>query len=311
MKTIKFILRLILDTYREWSQDRAARLGAALAYYALFSITPLLVIMIAIAGAVYGEAAARGQIFDWISGQISPEAAHGVEQLLAGVHSSGSSLSLTAILSVIILIFGASNLFISLRDALNTLWNIRPRTRKNFFSGILDFARDRLISILMVIFFSLILLVVLALSTGLTALNGWLKIILPSITYVLLEISYLLTILGVTSIIFAITFKFLPDAKISWRVVWVSALLTSLLFNAGVLLIGLYLGYTGTQSALGAAGSIIVIMIWVYYSAQIFFFGAKFALVYASAISKPILSASQWRIAKSKPSDIESPDANQ
>ena len=141
MNTFKFILRLIYDAYNEWSHDRAARLGAALAYYALFSIAPLLVIMITIAGSVYGESAAEGQIVNAISDQIGPEAAGGVEQLLAGIYKAGSS-SFTTLVSTIILIYGATNLFSQLRDALNTLWNVRPKPHPHFFGGILEIAWD-------------------------------------------------------------------------------------------------------------------------------------------------------------------------
>ena len=290
MTTLKFILRLIYDTYNEWSHDRAARLGAALAYYALFSIAPLLVIMISIAGSVYGESAAKGQIVNAIADQIGPEAAVGVEELLAGIYETGSSL-FTTIISAIILIYGATNLFSQLRDALNTLWNVRPKPRPHFFGGILEIAWDRFISAIMVIILSIILLAALAISTSLTVLNGWLRTFITPGTSFLLEGGNLLTSLGLTTLLFVLTFKLLPDVQISWRVVWVGALVTSILFNIGAFLLGLYFGYGYVQSLLGAAGSLVVIMIWISYSAQIIFFGAKFALVYASAIGKPILPA--------------------
>jgi len=292
MTTFKFILSLIYDAYNEWSHDRAARLGAALAYYALFSIAPLLVIMITIAGSVYGEAAARGQIVHVVSGQIGPEAAVGVEQLLAGVYHSGSSFY-TTLISALVLIYGATNLFSQLRDALNTLWNVRPKPQSHFFGGLIAIARDRLLSSFMVIILGVVLLVALALSASLTVLNGWLRTLIfaPSTSF-LLQGGNLLTGFGLTTLLFALTFKLLPDVKIAWRVVWVGSLVTSLLFNIGAFLIGLYLGSGGAQSALGPAGSFVVLLIWVSYSAQIIFFGAKFALVYASAIGKPILPAS-------------------
>jgi membrane protein len=305
MTTLKFILLLIYDTYNEWSHDRAARLGAALAYYALFSIAPLLVIMITIAGYVYGESAAEGQIVNAISDQIGPEAATGVEQLLAGIYRSGSSLFTTAV-SAIILIYGATNLFSQLRDALNTLWNVRPKPRPHFFGGILEIAWDRFISGVMVIVFSIILLAALALSTSLTVLNGWLRTIITPSTSFLLEGSNLLTGLFLTTLLFAITFKLLPDVQIAWRVVWVGALVTSLLFNIGAFLLGLYFGYGYVQSLLGAAGSLVIIMTWIAYSAQIIFFGAKFALVYGAAIGKPILPARYAMSLKLSQADIKS-----
>jgi len=297
MPTLKFIFRLIYDTYNEWSHDRAARLGAALAYYALFSIAPLLVIMITIAGSVYGEAAAKGQIVSLVSDQIGPDAAIGVEQLLAGVYQAGSSLFATLV-SAFFLIYGATNLFSQLRDALNTLWNVRPKPYDHMLGGIVEVVRDRLLSILMVIIMSIVFLAALALSASLTLLNGWLKTLITPDTSFLLEWGNILTGFGVGTLLFAITFKLLPDVQIVWRVVWVGAAVTSFLFNIGAFLIGLYLGYGGLQSALGAAGSLVVIMVWIAYSAQIIFFGAKFALVYGAAIGKPIQPASYAMIVR-------------
>jgi membrane protein len=309
MITLKFILRLIHDAYYEWSHDRAARLGAALAYYALFSIAPLLVIMITIAGSVYGESAAEGQIVRAISGQIGPQAAQAVEDLLAGVHASDSNL-VTTLISIVILTIGATNLFSQLRDALNTMWNVRPKRHEHFFGGILEIARDRFISAVMVISLSILLLATLAVSVALTALNGWLKTLITPNTSFLLEGGNILTGIGLTTLLFALTFKLLPDVKIAWRVVWVGALVTSILFNIGAFLLGLYFGYGGAQSALGAAGSFVVIMIWISYSAQIVFFGAKFALVYGAAIGRPILPASYAMSWKLSPFSIDQSDSN-
>jgi membrane protein len=291
MTTLKFILRLFHDAYNEWSHDRAARLGAALAYYALFSIAPLLIIIITIAGTVYGEAAAEGKIVEAISGQIGPDAAIGVERLLTDIHVAGSRLFST-IVSAVLLIFGATNLFSQLRDALNTMWNVRVKPRNHFLGGVLEIVRDRLLATAMVIGICIVLLAALAMSTGLTVLNGWLKTLITPDTSFLLEGGNILTGFGLITLLFALMFKLLPDVKISWRVVWVGALVTSFLFNVGAFLIGLYLGYGGPRTILGAAGSLVVLMVWMAYSAQIIFFGAKFALVYASAVGKPILPAS-------------------
>jgi membrane protein len=310
MQTIKFILRLINEAYYEWSHDRAARLGAALAYYALFSIAPLLVIMTAIAGAVYGESAAEGQIVRAISDEIGPDAAIGVERLITGVYEAGSSLLTTAV-SAILLIYGATNFFIQLRDALNTMWHVRPRPHRSLFGGVVDIVRDRLLASVMVIILSILLLATLALSASLTVLNGWLKTLITPNTSFLLEGGNLLTGFGVTTLLMAVTYKILPDVKIAWRVVWVGALATSFLFNVGAFIIGLYLGYGGTlQSALGAAGSLVVGMIWIAYSAQIIFFGAKFALVYAAAVGTPIIPASYAMRVRLATADQQQPGNN-
>jgi membrane protein len=247
--------------------------------------------MITIAGAVYGEAAAEGQIVQTISEQIGPEAATGVERLLSDVHAAGSRLFST-IISSVLLIFGATNLFDQLKDALNTMWKVRTKTRDHLLGNILQIARDRLISTLMVLGLSVILLLALTISTGLTVLNGWLRTLITPATSFLLEGGNIVTGFGLITLLFALMFKLLPDVEISWRVVWVGAFVTSFLFNVGAFLIGLYLGYGNPRTILGAAGSLIVLMIWFAYSAQIIFFGAKFAYVYAAATGMPILPAS-------------------
>ena len=311
MNTLKFILRLIHKAYYEWSHDRAARLGAALAYYALFSMAPLLVIMTAIAGSIYGESAAEGRIVSAISDQIGPDAAIGIEKMITGVYEAGSNL-FTTLVSAILLIFGATNFFSQLRDALNTMWNVRHKPHKHLFGGVLEIVRDRLLASVMVIVLSILLLAARALSTSLTVLNGWLKTLITPNTSFLLEGGNILTGFGVTTLLFAITYKILPDVKISWRVVWVGSLVTSFLFNVGAFVIGLYLGYGGLlRSALGAAGSLVVVMIWIAYSAQIVFYGAKFALVYGSAIGKPILPASYAMRVRLSPADVQSFDDNE
>ncbi|HSG41601.1 MAG TPA: YihY/virulence factor BrkB family protein [Anaerolineales bacterium] len=302
MPRIKFVLRLIYDAYNEWSQDRAARIGAALAYYALFSIAPLLVIMITIAGAVYGEAAAEGRIVSAISGQIGPDAAAGVERFIQDVNNTGSRFFSTLVTSII-LVYGATNLFSQLRDALNSMWRVRPKPREHFLGGFIELAWDRLLAASMVLSITIVLLTAWAMSTGLTVLNGWLKTLITPDTSFLLEGGNILTGLGLTTLLFAITFKLLPDVKISWRVVWVGAIVTSFLFNIGAFLIGLYLGYGGPRTILGAAGSLVVLMVWIAYSAQIIFFGAKFARVYAEAIGTPILPASNAVSMKLSPTD--------
>ena len=290
MESVKFILRLISETYKEWSHDRAARLGAALAYYALFSLAPLLVLIIAIAGRVYGEAEARIQIVNIIAREVGFPAASTVEQLLGGVYREPSSSLLTTVISSLILIYSATNLFSHLRDALNTLWNVRRKPHKHIFRGIMIVIRDRFLSAVMVIILSIALLAALALTASLTVVSAWFNIITPNTSFLLQGGNFLISF-GLITVLFAIMFKIVPDVQISWQVVWVGALVSSLLFTIGAFLIGLYLGYGGAESLLGAAGSLVILLIWISYSAQIFFFGAKFALVYASAIGKPILPA--------------------
>jgi len=285
--TLRTFIGLFREAYKIWLEDRAQRLGAALAYYALFSIAPLLVIVIAIAGLVFDEAAARNQIVGALTTQIGPEAATTVDQLMAGVHASGSD-TFTTIISVIILMIGATGLFAQLKDALNTIWHVRAKPPINFVGGILRVARDRMMSTVMVASVGIVLLAALATSAALTVLGGWLESITPGASFIWRG-GNLLMGFGLTTLLFALMFKVLPDVHITWQVAGVGALITSLLFNLGTFVLGLYLRYGGAASILGAVGSFVVVLIWAYYSAQMVFFGAKFAQVYAAAIGKPIM----------------------
>lgn len=285
--TIRTFLGLFREAYKIWLEDRAQRLGAALAYYALFSIAPLLVIVVSIAGLVFDEEAARSQIISALTTQIGAEAATAVDQSISGIHTSGSGIWATVV-SALILFIGSTNLFAQLKDALNTIWHVRHKPPTNFLRGILLAMRDRLMSTVMVASMGMVLLATLAISAGLTVLSSLLENITPDAAFVWRGVNLLIGF-GVTTLLFALMFKVLPDVQITWHVALVGALITSLLFNLGAYLIGLYLRYGGVASILGAVGSFVVVLIWAYYSAQMVFFGAKFALVYASAIGKPIL----------------------
>ncbi|MCI0549573.1 MAG: YihY/virulence factor BrkB family protein [Anaerolineae bacterium] len=285
--TIRIFLGLFREAYKIWLEDRAQRLGAALAYYALFSIAPLLVIVVSIAGLVFDEEEARSQIISALTTQIGAEAATVVDQSISGIQASGSGVFATVI-SALILFIGSTNLFAQLKDALNTIWHVRHKPHTNFLRGILHAMRDRLMSTVMVASFGIVLLATLAISAGLTVLSGLLEIITPDAAVVWQGVNLLIGF-GVTTLLFALMFKVLPDVQITWHVALVGALISSILFNLGAYLFGLYLRYSGVVSILGAVGSFVVVLIWAYYSAQMIFFGAKFAQVYATAIGKPII----------------------
>jgi len=272
-------IELIAETFRRWSSDRAERLGAALAYYALFSLAPLLVIVIAIAGLVFGEAAARGQIVQTAQNLIGPDAARTIESLVANVRASGSG-GVATIVSLILLVIGGSNVFGQLKDSLNLIWGIQPKPDANLAGGILRVLGDRLLSIAMLFNLGLLWLVALALNIGITALSGWLQNLLPGASFVWRGGNVLFGFL-ISTLLFAAIYKVLPDASTAWRDVWIGAAFTSVLFTLGTLLIGLYLGNSGIASVYGAAGSLVAIVLWTYYSAQIFFFGAEFIQVFA------------------------------
>jgi len=285
--TIRTFLGLFREAYKIWLEDRAQRLGAALAYYTLFSIAPLLVIVVSIAGLVFDEKEARNQIVGALTTQIGAEAATAVGESMSGIHTSGSSAWATVV-SALILFIGSTNLFAQLKDALNTIWHVRHKPPPNFLRGLLIAMRVRMMSTVMVASMGMILLVTLALSAALTVLSGLLENIAPGAAVVWRGVNLLIGF-GVTTLLFALMFKVLPDVQITWHIALVGALVTSILFNLGAYLLGLYLRYGGAASILGAVGSFVIVLIWAYYSAQMVFFGAKFALVYASAIGKPIL----------------------
>lgn len=285
--TVRTFLGLFREAYKIWLEDRAQRLGAALAYYAMFSIAPLLVIVIAIAGLVFDEETARSQIVGVLTTQIGAEAALTVDELILGIQATGSGV-FAAIVSALILFIGSTNLFAQLKDALNTIWHVRHKPPPNFLRSIIRALRDRLMSTVMVASMGVVLLATLAISAGLTILSGGLQTVAPNAAFVWRGLNLMIGF-GVTTLLFTLMFKVLPDVQITLHVALVGALITSILFNLGAYLFGLYLRYGGVVSVLGAVGSFVVILIWSYFSAQMVFFGAKFAQVYATAIGKPII----------------------
>lgn len=285
--TLRTFFGLFRDAYKIWLEDRAQRLGAALAYYAMFSIAPLLVIVIAIAGLVFDQDTARSQIVSVLTTQIGAEAATTVDELIVGIQATESGV-LAAIVSALILFIGSTNLFAQLKDALNTIWHVRHKPPTNFLRGILLAMRVRMLSTVMVASMGILLLATLAISASLTVLSGGLHTVAPSAAFLWRGVNLLIG-LGVTTLLFTLMFKVLPDVQITLHVAVVGALITSVLFNLGAYLFGLYLRYGGVASILGAVGSFVVVLIWSYFSAQMVFFGAKFAQVYATAIGQPII----------------------
>lgn len=282
--TTKLVLELLRQTYHEWNEAKAPRLGAALAYYTVFSISPLLIIAIAIAGLVFGEEAARGGIVREIEGTVGRPVAEAIEGMLQQTHSTGSC-TLTAVIGLIVLLAGATGVFIQLQDALNTIWKVEPKPDR----GILGMLRDRFLSFTVVLGVGFLLLVSLVISAALAALSKFLTPeALPGGAYLWQVVNGVISF-GLITLLFALIYKVLPDVPIRWRDVWVGAAVTALLFTLGKYLLGLYLGQSGAASAFGAAGSLILILLWVYYSSQILLFGAEFTRVYATHFGPPLL----------------------
>ena len=282
---MKVVWGFIKEAFEDWSEDRASRLAAALAYYTIFSLAPLLIIAIAIAGLAFGREATQGQIVNQISGLIGAEGAEGIETLIESASKPSSGVIATAF-GIIVLLIGASGFFGQLQDGLNTIWEVKPRPGR----GILGIIKDRFLSFTMVLGVGFLLLVSLVISAGVVALGEFLGTFMPGTVIVGYILNVIISLL-VTTLLFATIFKILPDVKISWKDVWIGAAATAFLFTVGKLLLGLYLAKANIASAYGAAGSLVVILVWVYYSAMILFLGAEFTQVYANRYGSRIVPA--------------------
>jgi membrane protein len=281
--------RLLTAAASKWSEDKAPRLGAALAYYTVFSLAPLLVIIIGIAGLVFSQKAAEGAIVEQISGLVGEQSAAAIQAMLAKAHTPSSG-ALATIVGIATLLLGASGLFGQLQDALNTIWGVEPKPGR----GVLGMLKDRFLSFVAILGTAFLLLVSLVLSALLAAAGRAFNALLPAPETVLHIANFLLSF-GVIMALFAMMFKVLPDVKIAWRDVWLGAGVTSLLFTVGKYALALYLGKSDMGSAYGAAGSLVIILVWVYYSAQILLFGAEFTAVYANEYGSRIVPAENAR----------------
>ncbi|HZF09605.1 MAG TPA: YihY/virulence factor BrkB family protein [Thermoanaerobaculia bacterium] len=266
---------VLKETVKEWQDDNVLELGAALAYYTIFSLAPLLFIAIAIAGLVYGRDAVQGRLVTEIQGLIGRQGAEAVQTMLAHTWRQGSS-GLVAVVGAVTILFGASGVFGQLQSSINRIWDVAPRPER----AILGYLKARFLSFGMVLGIGFLLLVSLVVSAALAALSAYAIGLLPSLK-VLFQVAGSVVSFAVVTLLFAMIFRFLPDVRISWEDVWIGSAVTALLFEAGKFLIGLYLGRSSVTSAYGAAGSLVVILLWVYYSSQILFFGAEFTQVYA------------------------------
>ncbi len=286
---------LIKQSASAWIDDYAPSMGAALAYYTLFSIAPLLVIVIAIAGFVFGAEAAQGAIVGQLGGLIGDEGAVAIQGLLRSASEPASGVIAT-IVGAVTLVIGATTVFAELQSSLDRIWEV-PSAEKT--SGIWSVIRQRLLSFGMVLVLGLLMLVSLVLSTALAALGRWWGGFFEGWEVVLHVVNFTVSF-GVVTGLFAAIYKIMPRASIAWRDVWIGSVVTALLFTIGKFLIGLYLGKSGVTSGFGAAGSMVVLLIWVYYSAQIFLLGAEFTWVYAHTrgsrvVTEGTAAASQTR----------------
>lgn len=272
---IKDLWSFIRRVFSEWSEDKVPRLAAALAYYTIFSIPPLLLTIIGFVGYLFGRAAVQKALLDQIAILLNPNTANAIGAILQSA-SGPQKGGLAAIIGTVVLLLGASGVFGQLQDALNTIWEVKPKPKQ----GIKVLVQKRLFSFAVVLVLGFLLLVSMVLSTALSLLSGYLQGRLPGSSLVFSLVNFVLPLLVIT-FLFALMFKFMPDARMKWKDVWLGAAITSLLFNLGKTLIGLYLARSNPASAFGAAASLVLILVWIYYTAQILFLGAEFTFIYA------------------------------
>ena len=273
---------LVKEAATDWSRDHAPRLGAALAYYTIFSMVPLLIVIIAMIGVVFGQEAAQSAIMDQITRLIGPQSAAAIKDMINRADRPSTGI-ISTIIATVTLLAGAAGFFGQLKDALNTVWGIEPKEGR----GIWGFLKDNFLSFVTLLGTGFLLLVSLILSTALAALGKWFGNLLPLPEIVLQTFNVLLSFIVITGL-FVLIFKMLPDAHIAWRDVWGGAALTSALFTIGKFAIELYLGKSNVGSSYGAAGSLVLVLVWVYYSVQILLYGAEFTQVYANQMGQRI-----------------------
>jgi membrane protein len=287
MRTFLSNLPTILKlTYEDWKEDNASRLAAALAYYTIFSLAPLLAIVIAVTGLIWEADVARTQILSQVRDLLGPEGADFVANLISSKGSPAEGI-VALIIGIITLLFGALGVFNELHNSLNIIWNIKVEKSEGFLRSVKKLLMDRFLSFAMILVIGFLLLVSLVVTAGLSAAQETIGDAFP-LSELLWQIVNLAISIGVITILFALMFKFLPDAEIAWQDAWIGAFVTSLLFSLGKAAIGIYLGNSAVASAFGAAGSLVLLLLWIFYSAQILFFGAEFTQVYANQYGSKI-----------------------
>ena len=280
---MKTAWRILKDTFNSFLEDRALKFSASLSYYTVFSLAPLLLLMISLAGVFFGRDAIQGRVFGEINGLIGNQAAAQIQEIIKNMELSGET-TLAIIIGGVTLLIGATSVFGEIQDSINIIWRVKAKPKR----GWLKIIQDRLLSSSLIVGLGFLLIVSLMVNGALLALSDWLKIYFPDVTLLIFQIGNVLISFIVIMTLFGVIFKVLPDAKIAWKDVRAGAFFTACLFMLGRYLIGLYIHYSGTASAYGAAGSLIIILVWVYYTAAILYFGAVFTRVYAEYIGARI-----------------------
>ncbi|HYF52262.1 MAG TPA: YihY/virulence factor BrkB family protein [Planctomycetota bacterium] len=281
---VRDIGSLFYQTYLEWTEDMAPRLSAALAFYTIFSLAPVLMILVAIAGLVFGQDAAAGRLTGVMSEYVGQQSAEALQGIVAASAQKESSLW-TTIIGVVTILIGATGVFAELQSSLNTIWEVTPRPDR----GYLGLLKDRFSSFLMILGIGVVMLLSVAASTVISLLSEWFGDALPGGKAVW-QGGNIAASLAILALAFALLFKYVPDVEITWGDVAVGALFTAVLFTIGKALIGWYLGSSSIASTYGAAGSVILFIVWIYYSALILFFGAEFTQVYANRFGSKVVA---------------------
>jgi membrane protein len=282
----KSIWQFLKTTINEWIEAEPFQLAAALSYYTLFSLAPLLLIAIGVAGFVFGREAAQNQIVETLQGMIGRESAQTVQEMIQASNEKPKTGMFSTVIGFVALLFGAGGVVGQLQTSLNRIWEVTPKPGQ----GIWGFIRQRFFSFAMVLGIGFLLLVSLVVTAVLSSFTGMLSSWLGDATFIAHAVDLLVSF-GFVTLLFALIYKYVPDVEIQWRDVWVGAALTAILFTIGKYLIGLYIGTSGVTSTFGAAGSLITILIWVYYSSLIFFLGAEFTRVYATEYGSGVAPA--------------------
>lgn len=304
-KLLKELPTLFKLSYQGWKEDHASRLAAALAYYTIFSLAPLLVIAIAVAGFLWQRDAVQQAVLDQIGGLVGAQGQTFVASLLDSANHPAQGVFAT-IVGIVTLLFGALGAFNELHNALNTIWGFEEERVQGIWNSIQKLIIQRFLSFAMILGIAFLLLVSLIISAALTAFGTWIGGLLPFQEIILQIINLIITIAFVT-VLFALIFKFLPDAEIAWRDVWVGAFVTAVLFSVGKTLISLYLGSSAVATSFGAAGSLVILLLWIYYSAQILFFGAEFTQVYANQLGSQIAAEGNEQAATGQQTPFHEP----
>ncbi len=274
--SIKDLPSLLKETFKAWNDDDPWRLSAVVAYYAILALPALLIIIINTVGAVWGEDIVQGKLTDEISSALGQDTAESIKSIIANTRG-GNQSTLSTIVGIATLLFGATGIFYHLQLSLNQIWDIKVRPKSNIKKLIVDRAR----SFGFVLVIGFLLLVSFILTTAISVLNNYISAIWADAIVYLSFVTDIILSVGIISVLFALMFKYLPDAQIRWKTVWIGAIITSSLFVLGKFLLGLYFGKVDPGSTYGAAGSVILILLWVSYSCLILFFGAEFTYIYA------------------------------